>query len=85
MKTTKKQKRTIEEAITVAVNCDSCGEVIPDERSHRVCEVTVEFREGSSFPEGGDVDHVEVDCCKKCFREKVLPLFKQWHEYNSDY
>ena len=54
------------------VTCDLCKAEIKDER-FEVSEVTVSFRKGSSFPEGGFGTKLDVDMCGTCFEEKLVP------------
>ena len=66
-----KTERTVTDTHRVIV-CDLCGK---DLRApcYEVSEVEIRCEEGSSYPEGTDVEGVTYDCCTKCFEKKVAP------------
>ena len=58
------------------VTCDLCGEQIEHERGY-IDEVEVCYRSGTSYPEGGYGDIVEVDMCSQCFEDKLVPWLRE--------
>lgn len=78
----KLDKRTIpasEKEFVSERTCDLCGakQKRPDadewgDSSYDVSEVTIEYRSGSSYPEGGSGTEQRFDVCPKCFKEKLV-------------
>lgn len=52
--------------------CDLCGERITEERFH-IDTVTMTWRAGTSYPEGGSGEQEEYDMCSTCWRTKIVP------------
>jgi len=55
--------------------CDCCGGQIK-EVPYEISSVQISFEEGSSYPSGTDTETEQVDCCVKCFKEKVKPALE---------
>lgn len=55
------------------ITCDLCKNKIQHKSSYDVDEVTVSYRTGRSYPEGGDGTETEFDICNTCFTEKLVP------------
>jgi len=55
-----------------AINDDWQAKDFPIEGGFQVNDVTVEFREGKVYPEGGHGTTLSVDICPDCFKEKLL-------------
>lgn len=60
----------------VKTTCDICTKKI-EEELYTVDEVTIEYKTGSSYPEGGSGDEIGVDMCGKCFNNKLIPWLKE--------
>ena len=56
----------------VATTCDLCKKRIMEER-YCVDEVVVEYKSGSSFPEGGTCELIKFDICSECFCDVLRP------------
>lgn len=56
--------------------CDLCGENVDPEYSYDIDEVTISYRHGVAYPEGGSGHEIEIDMCGKCFKEKLLDWFE---------
>jgi hypothetical protein len=72
MKYYKTENIHVEQSKLEKTTCDLCGEVIEKKR-YSAEQVTVEYRTGSSFPECGWGNCVEVDMCPDCFKERLQP------------
>lgn len=59
----------------VKTTCDICGEEIKT-KQYEIDEVTIQWKKGSSYPEGGSGETTILDICSKCFENKILPLLK---------
>jgi hypothetical protein len=68
--------------VLARTTCDVCGEDVEDEKRHPENEWrapwqdnTVKLEHRKQFGWGGDcrVEELEIDCCAKCFEEKILP------------
>ena len=57
-----------EKEVVVGQNCDRCGKDVPEPPgSYSRRDFTLEFLEGSSYPEGTDLTGWELpDCCDEC-------------------
>jgi hypothetical protein len=55
--------------------CDVCNEPI-DSKCYEVDEVTIKYKTGESYPEGGSGEEFTLDCCGKCFKAAMMPFFK---------
>ena len=56
--------------------CDICGanvEDYKDKGSWWQSRIEVRLVEGDAYPEGGFGTEIEVDLCRVCFREKLVP------------
>ena len=53
--------------------CDLCKMEIPNEGRFVVDEVTVQYKTGNSYPEGGSGETLSVDLCPRCFEERLIP------------
>jgi hypothetical protein len=69
-------------AFTAAVKCDLCGKEAPSPNSYMhpwapgtydVEDVTIEYKTGSSYPEGTDTTTHTMDMCPDCFKDKLIP------------
>jgi hypothetical protein len=61
--------------------CDCCQAPTPwpdpDGRhrsSYDVNEVEIRHKHGTSFPEGSDLEVLDLDICPTCFVEKIVPM-----------
>lgn len=57
------------------VTCDLCGEEIR-RKDYHTDEVKISRRVGTCYPDVGEGEAVEVDCCGECFESKVLAWLK---------
>lgn len=60
------------------VQCDICGTQAKDDdnwddESFGVSETEIKYKEGSSYPEGGNGTEIKVDICPDCFKGKLVP------------
>lgn len=55
--------------------CDFCPTKLGSGR-FEVKRVTLEFEQGSSYPEGSMGTKTTVDCCADCWEDKVLPALR---------
>ena len=73
----KKVTSEVERMVLVAMSCDLCRKISHKENwttdCYQVAETTVEFREGSNYPDGGSGTLYDVDICPDCFRDKLIP------------
>ena len=82
MKTYEEKDRTITETVKelVSMKCDLCGRERKcghwEEGAHDVKEVTVELRDGKSYPETGWATVTSFDICPDCFAGKLVPWVK---------
>lgn len=61
--------------------CDLCGEHAKDpnyghwsqQSSYDVSQTTIEYEEGSAFPEGRHTEKVSFHICTDCFKDKLVP------------
>ena len=72
-----KEIQTISSRV-VETKCDICGKIAPwpdgwEKGPHDVAEVTLELREGRSYPDGGSGKKYFVDMCPECFKTKLIP------------
>ncbi len=58
------------------VVCDLCQKTIKEER-YEVDTVVVTYRNGDNYPEGGSGEETSFDVCSDCWKEKLLPWFKE--------
>ena len=79
-KTYKKVRSEVENTFLVAMTCDLC-----DKQTKRhdwttgiyeVAETTVQFKEGTNYPDGGCGTLYDVDICPGCFRDKLIPWLR---------
>ena len=85
-----KQTKTVDVTVMEFVKCDFCGADVPKLSANgdwknevdwttggfEVCETEISFREGDSYPEGGNWITLRFDICPKCFKEKLIPWAK---------
>jgi hypothetical protein len=73
----------------IRTECDWCGAVIPNPGAYYTVDFTLEFLEGSSYPEGGYQEGWRVeDLCKACVGKleqllkdngiRVVPAERDW-------
>jgi bacterioferritin-associated ferredoxin len=56
-----------EKEVVVGQNCDRCGKDIPKMTNYRRRDFTLEFFEGTSYPESVNLEGWELpDCCDDC-------------------
>lgn len=60
-----------------AINDDWQAMDFPIEGGFQVNDVTVEFREGKVYPEGGYGTKLSVDMCPDCFKDKLIVWLKE--------
>lgn len=58
------------------ISCDLCGAEIKPKR-YDAEQVTINYRSGYECPDGGSGEETEVDMCSNCFKEKLIPWFKE--------
>jgi len=61
--------------------CDLCGGPSGEDESdaagaYRLAECTIMMKRGSSYPEGGNVNYVELDACTACFLGRIIPALE---------
>lgn len=56
--------------------CDICKNSVESGGNWSNDEITIESKEGYSFPEGGSAEYKFVDMCKTCFDNKLIPWLK---------
>lgn len=59
------------------LTCDICKEEIKSQFGYENDEVTIEAKLGSVYPEGDQREVASLDCCAKCFENKVRPLIEE--------
>ena len=74
--TTKKFVPGHTEDIFSHITCDSCN-VIIEEKGFDICDITIEHKEGTVYPEGGSLEVLAPDICTKCFNKKIIPVLKE--------
>lgn len=71
------------------ITCDICGDTLSNDLRPEIDEITIASRKGYSFPEGGCVDYIEYDICRKCFERYIVKpltaLGAKPREYDSDF
>ena len=80
--TKKYKKETVTKTVNrlVKIVCELCGREAkngdwsPDK--YGVEEVTIKYRDGSIYPEGGSGTDYEVDICPVCFDDRLIPWLK---------
>ena len=83
-KYTKVPIKTAERTELSEVLCDLCGKVgkygdwetSTWEVAESEIEIEVRYKDGSSYPEGGEGQKYNVDICPECFLTKLIPWFK---------
>jgi uncharacterized protein (DUF2225 family) len=80
-----KKPVTIEEReVLDEVSCDLCGKIGKDgdwetstwEVAESKIEIEVRYKDGDSYPEGGQGEKYNVDICPECFKKKLIPWLK---------
>lgn len=72
MRTVEKHIETHEEIDYRA--CDLCGRPTETQDCHDCDAVEpLQHRYGTSYPEGGDGEEIEIDLCPSCFKNKLVP------------
>lgn len=56
--------------------CDICKNSIESRGNYSCDEITIESKEGNSYPGSGNADYKFVDMCKTCFDNKLIPWLK---------
>ena len=80
MKSVDVPARTV--SVPWAMQCDICGKQSDQRESwkagdNEVSEITLTYRTGESWPEGGSGEEIEVDICPECFTTKLIPWLKE--------
>lgn len=85
--TTKYERITeaVERKHPVEKTCDWCGKITErnignhhewaEDSNFDVEHVTIEYRTGQVFPEGGSYTIYSYDICPDCFEERLMPFF----------
>lgn len=61
------------------IQCELCEQITRhsscwnDYDSFHQDEVTIQWKEGNNYPDGGSGTRIEVDLCPTCFQEKLTP------------
>lgn len=57
------------------ITCDLCGgsRLDTNEGQFDFAEATIEFEEGTRFPDCGNSVKTTIDCCNDCWTGKVFP------------
>jgi hypothetical protein len=77
MKVIKTISKTIEERKVIDKTiCDICGKEIEQVDNYDRSEVIIGAKLGSYYPEGDCRNGLIIDCCPKCFEEKVVLLIE---------
>lgn len=77
MKTYETRERSITEECLISHTCDLCGgKMRYGDGWFDVGEVEISCQIGSRYPEGGNYDIVETDCCVDCFDDRVKPALE---------
>lgn len=71
-----------EDVYQIGVRCDLCKREFQGRKwgktsCYEVFETTVEFREGTSYPEGGCAERIEFDICPECFAQRLIPMLEK--------
>jgi len=61
---------------TVKVTCDICGNETGKTGQYEKNEVTVEHQEGTTYPEGSNIDITSFDICPECWETKLIPYLE---------
>lgn len=56
--------------------CDICKQEIKPEDSYDRNDIRINAKVGPIYPEGDQRDGYIIDCCAKCFLEKLKPLIE---------
>lgn len=62
------------ETFTEKTTCDLCHKEI-EYHHFDLDEVTIKYRSGSNYPEGGCGTEQTVDVCPECWKSKLVPWF----------
>jgi ribosomal protein L37AE/L43A len=73
-KDTKKVIKEVEEVIRSYNTCDKCGKEI-ETGSYDAFECKLEYKEGTRYPEGTDLEIKSVEVCQECTVD-LLELLK---------
>lgn len=76
MKTYQRQRETTIR-YKATLTCDICKEEIKSQFGYENDEVTIEAKIGSVYPEGDHREVATLDCCVKCFENKVRPIVEE--------
>jgi hypothetical protein len=95
MRIYRKEKRTSEWDILASIECDWCHEHFKTENdfngvrdSYDKKEFTLEWEEGTNYPEGGNSETEEVELCSVCrtkLKKVVFELGISIHKHNADW
>ena len=58
------------------ITCDFCESIIKKE-NYKINEVTLEYKEGVSYPDFHSSTTTIFDCCYACWEEKVVPVLQR--------
>lgn len=98
-KTYKKEIITSEHNRLIKKECDFCGSN-PEKTSEKELKdlfnftgcgyytdlhAIIEIRMSQSYFECGNSKKIEIDCCAKCFKEKIMSQVKQYDEVDADW
>ena len=71
------ERTVVQRSTSTLVICDGCGAESDDGRwnpqNFAHDSVKLMSRHKTYYPEGGSTEGVALDCCPKCFAEKVVP------------
>lgn len=71
--------RTVKRTVLNLVKCDICGISTTDEgnwfgRTLGIEEVSISYRKGENYSDGGSFVKTTFELCPKCFKEELLPF-----------
>lgn len=73
----KKYKKIIkEDNVVYKTICDICGKKIKN-YGYQHSDVTIEGEYGDYYPEFISISRYSIDCCWKCFKNKIIPILKK--------
>lgn len=74
----RKVTKQVESKEHIKTTCDLCSKPIKDPPGYEDDEIEIKHRHGSNYPDGGWGKELKVDCCRKCWDEKVLPALNSF-------
>ena len=83
MRTTEKRMISKESTISVSLVCDICGKRAPcaDDwtiEPYETLDTTIEFDEGTCYPEERSGERISADICPECFKTKLIPWIESF-------